>query len=43
VLRTVGSPAWVAENRFGLAPEIPLDWQAFADGLMHGGNKPAEV
>lgn len=33
VLRTVGSPAWVAKNRFGLPAEIPLSWQAFADGL----------
>ena len=34
VLRTVGSPAWVAKNRFGLAAEIPLAWSAFAEGLM---------
>jgi hypothetical protein len=34
VLRTVGSPAWVAKNRFNLAPEIPLSWHAFAQGLM---------
>jgi hypothetical protein len=34
VLRTVGSPAWVAKNRFGLAPEIPLAWDSFAEGLM---------
>lgn len=34
VLRTVGSPAWVAKNRFNLAPEIALSWHAFAQGLM---------
>jgi hypothetical protein len=34
VLRTVGSPAWVAKNRYGLAPEISLAWEAFADGLL---------
>ena len=42
VLRTVGSPACVAKNRFGLSSEIPLSWQAFMDAYMGasrgGGN-----
>lgn len=29
ILRTVGSPACLAKNRFGLPPEIPLSWDAF--------------
>ncbi len=33
VLRTVGSPAWVAKNRFGLPAEIPLSWHAFSESL----------
>ncbi len=31
VLRTIGSPACVAKNRFGLPGEIPLSWQAFIE------------
>jgi hypothetical protein len=33
VLRTVGSPAWIAKNRFGLPAEIPLSWHAFSESL----------
>lgn len=33
VIRTVGGPACVAKNRYGLPPEIPLSWAAFQDGL----------
>ena len=29
ILRTVGSPACIAKNRFGLPSEIPLSWDAF--------------
>ena len=29
IIRTVGSPACIAKNRFGLPSEIPLSWQAF--------------
>ncbi len=29
VLRTVGGPACIAKNRFGLPSEIPLSWDAF--------------
>ena len=31
IIRTVGSPACVAKNRFGLPSEIPLSWAAFID------------
>lgn len=33
ILRTVGSPACVAKNRYGLPAEIPLSWAALMDGL----------
>ena len=33
VIRAVGSPAWVAKNRFGLPAELPLAWDAFEQGL----------
>ncbi len=33
ILRTTGSPACVAKNRYNLAPEIPLDWKAFEAGV----------
>nr|DAG83155.1 MAG TPA: AAA domain protein [Caudoviricetes sp.] len=29
IIRTVGSPACIAKNRFGLPSEIPLSWAAF--------------
>ena len=38
IVRTVGSPACIAKNRFGLPPELPLSWQAFIDayqGVRH--------
>lgn len=31
IIRTVGGPACIAKNRFGLPSEIPLSWQAFVD------------
>lgn len=31
IIRTVGSPACIAKNRYGLPAEIPLSWQAFID------------
>lgn len=31
ILRTVGSPACIAKNRFGLPSEIPLSWSAFIE------------
>ena len=33
VLRTNGSPACIAKNRFGLPSEFPLSWPAFMAGL----------
>ncbi len=33
VLRTNGSPAYSAKNRYSLPSEIALSWQAFVDGL----------
>jgi hypothetical protein len=33
VIRTVGSPACVAKNRYNLPPEIPLSWAAFQAGV----------
>lgn len=33
VLRTNGSPAYSAKNRYSLPTEMALSWQAFADGL----------
>ena len=29
IIRTVGSPACIAKNRYGLPGEIPLSWAAF--------------
>ena len=37
VLRSNGSPACIAKNRFGLPSEFPLSWPAFMAGLS--GNK----
>lgn len=31
VIRTVGSPACIAKNRFGLPAELPLNWAAFIE------------
>ncbi len=33
VLRTIGSPACVAKNRYGLPPELPLSWSALMDAM----------
>jgi hypothetical protein len=33
VLRTVGSPACVAKNRFNLPAELPLSWSALMDAM----------
>jgi len=37
ILRTVGSPACIAKNRFNLPAEIPLSWQSFMDAYAAGG------
>ena len=33
ILRTVGSPACVAKNRYGLPAELPLSWPALMNAL----------
>lgn len=38
ILRTNGSPACIAKNRFGLPTELPLSWTAFVEALK-GGSK----
>lgn len=35
IIRTVGSPACIAKNRFNLPAEIPLSWQAFIDAYTN--------
>ena len=37
ILRTVGSPACIAKNRFGLPREIALSWTAFIDAYGKAG------
>lgn len=34
ILRTVGSPACIAKNRYNLSPEIPLSWDAIVSGMV---------
>lgn len=34
IIRTVGSPACIAKNRFGLPSEIPLSWAAFINAYQ---------
>ncbi len=36
ILRTNGSPACIAKNRFGLPTELPLSWSAFVEALKGG-------
>ncbi|MBQ0032985.1 MAG: ATP-binding protein [bacterium] len=36
ILRTNGSPACIAKNRFGLPTELPLSWAAFVEALKGG-------
>ena len=33
ILRTIGGPACVAKNRFGLPEQLPLSWQSFMEAL----------
>ena len=42
ILRTVGSPACIAKNRFNLPGEIPLSWQSFMEAYAAGGAAPAQ-
>lgn len=36
ILRTNGSPACIAKNRYGLPTELPLSWSAFVEALKPG-------
>lgn len=36
VLRSNGSPACIAKNRYSLPSEMPLSWAAFLDGMKAG-------
>jgi hypothetical protein len=42
ILRTVGSPACIAKNRFNLPGEIPLSWPAFMEAYAAGSAAPAQ-
>jgi hypothetical protein len=42
ILRTVGSPACIAKNRFGLPAEIPLSWTAFIEAYGKAGASGAK-
>lgn len=39
ILRTNGSPACIAKNRFGLPTELPLSWSAFVEAFKPGAAK----
>ena len=39
ILRTNGSPACNAKNRYSLPSEMALSWQAFMDGMKAGSKK----
>lgn len=39
VIRTNGSPAFNAKNRYSLPVEMPLSWTAFMDGMNVGSKK----
>ena len=39
ILRTNGSPACIAKNRYGLPGEMPLSWDAFMQGMKAGAKK----
>jgi hypothetical protein len=43
VLRTVGSPACVAKNRYDLPPELPLSWPALMQALTHTTSPDADA
>ncbi|WP_067582772.1 ATP-binding protein [Endozoicomonas ascidiicola] len=38
-LYTEARPSFVAKNRYGLPPELPLNWQAFSDALTHNSSQ----
>jgi len=35
ILKTVGGPACIAKNRYGITDDLPLSWQAFQTALTH--------
>ena len=39
IIRTVGGPACVAKNRFGLPAELPLSWNAFMQAMTQKEDK----
>ena len=41
ILRTVGGPACIAKNRFGLPGEIPLSWDAFIEAYRESTREGA--
>src|SRR5690606_5137398 len=43
VLRTVGSPACVAKNRYDLPAELPLEWSALMQALTSTTNASADA
>jgi len=43
ILRTVGSPACVAKNRYGLPAELPLSWQALMQAMDASRDSAAPV
>lgn len=43
ILRTVGSPACVAKNRFGLPAELPLSWPALMQALSQPPASPSAM
>jgi hypothetical protein len=40
ILRTIGGPACVAKNRFGLPEQLPLAWNALMDALANPQTTP---
>jgi len=43
ILRTQERPAYIAKNRFGLPPEVPLSWAAYANGISTAETKKKET
>lgn len=38
-LYTEAKPGFIAKNRYGLPPELPLSWQAFSDALTNNSSQ----
>ena len=43
IMRTVGSPACIAKNRYNLPAEIPLSWQSFLDAYSSNDNQEEKL